>query len=213
MQPASIIVDIGCGTGLLASELAKRGHKVIGVEPEKTMLEVARNRPNGELVHWIEGDATKVGQTNADLAIMTGHVAQVFLDDKKWRETLKAIYKSLRACGTIAFESRNPVVKPWASWVPETSRREKVDPVFGKVVVWSQLRELKDNRARYEMHYHFEKTGEDLVSVNEIIFRSQNEITKSLIDVGFSVQSIYGSWDRGLVNEKSSELIFVAVRN
>ena len=35
---ASSIVDIGCGTGLLACELARRGHPVTGVDPSPAML-------------------------------------------------------------------------------------------------------------------------------------------------------------------------------
>jgi SAM-dependent methyltransferase len=210
--PASTIIDVGCGTGLLTCELAKRGHKMIGIEPEKAMLEVARSRPGGDLVQWIEGDATRLGQVNADLAIMTGHVAQVFLDDKYWSETLRAINDALRPGGTIAFESRNPLAKPWTSWTPEISRREIADAVFGKVTVWSQFLELNDNHVRYEMYYFFEKTGEELVSANEIIFRLQEEMAQSLSDAGFSVQNVYGNWERGPVNKKSFEFIFVAAR-
>ena len=46
------------------------------------MLEVARNRPYGEQVKWIEGDASKMNGLSADLTIMTSHVAQFFLDIK-----------------------------------------------------------------------------------------------------------------------------------
>lgn len=81
---ASAIIDIGCGTGLLTCELAKRGHRLIGVEPSKAMLDVARRRACGKRVEWIEGDALSLGALGVDLAIMTGHVAQFFLDDEGW---------------------------------------------------------------------------------------------------------------------------------
>jgi 2-polyprenyl-3-methyl-5-hydroxy-6-metoxy-1,4-benzoquinol methylase len=35
---ASSIIDIGCGTGLLTCELAKRGHRLFGIEPSKAIL-------------------------------------------------------------------------------------------------------------------------------------------------------------------------------
>jgi SAM-dependent methyltransferase len=82
---ASSIIDIGCGTGLLTCELARRSHQVIGVDPSSAMLDVARDRPGGELVQWVEGDASRLDQSLADLAIMTGHVAQVIADDGGWR--------------------------------------------------------------------------------------------------------------------------------
>ena len=57
-----------------------------------------------------------------DLAIMTGHVAQVITDDQRWRETLAATYRALRPGGRVAFESRNPSAREWTTWTPEASR-------------------------------------------------------------------------------------------
>ncbi len=120
---ASSIVDIGCGTGLLACELARRGHQVTGVDPSPAMLEFARHRPGGDLVRWIEGDATRLDEAQADLAIMMGHVAQVIADDGKWQMTLAAIHRGLRPAGRVAFESRNPGAREWTTWTPQASRR------------------------------------------------------------------------------------------
>lgn len=36
------VLDLGCGTGLLARTLAMQGHQVVGVEPAKAMLEIAK---------------------------------------------------------------------------------------------------------------------------------------------------------------------------
>jgi len=71
---ASSIIDIGCGTGLLTCELARRGHRMTGVDPSSAMLDVARHRPGGERVRWIEGGASRLDHAQADLAIMTSHV-------------------------------------------------------------------------------------------------------------------------------------------
>ena len=35
-------------------------------------------------VTWIRGDATRAPRASADLAVMTGNVAQVFLADEDW---------------------------------------------------------------------------------------------------------------------------------
>src|SRR5579884_2343393 len=94
---ASTIVDVGCGTGLLTYELAKRGHTMIGVEPAPAMLDLARRRLHGMDVRWIAGYANKLGDEHADLAIRTGHVAQFFLDDERWHEALTSIHRALRA--------------------------------------------------------------------------------------------------------------------
>ena len=209
---ASSIIDIGCGTGLLTCELARRSHQMIGVDPSSAMLDVARDRPGGELVQWVEGDASRLDQSLADLAIMTGHVAQVIADDGGWRETLAAIHRALRPGGRVAFESRNPDARAWDAWTRQASRRQIDDPGLGQVEVWQQLIEVQGGRVSFEIHYLFASTGEEVVSTNELRFRTQAELTRSLADVGFSVEHLFGDWDRQPVGVGSRELIFIATR-
>ena len=92
---AKTIVDIGCGTGLITRELARLGYRMIGVDPAAEMLAVARTLPCGDRVRWLHGDAGLVGEAEADLAIMTGHVAQFFLADDDWHANLVALHRAL----------------------------------------------------------------------------------------------------------------------
>jgi SAM-dependent methyltransferase len=46
------LVDLGCGTGLVAAAAASEAGRVIGVDPSPAMLEVARRRSGA--VEWIE---------------------------------------------------------------------------------------------------------------------------------------------------------------
>ena len=217
---AASIIDIGCGTGLLTFELAKRGHDVIGVEPASAMLDVARRRPYARDVRWIEGDTSRLGGVQADLAIMTGHVAQFFLDDERWQAALAAIHDALKPGGHLAFESRHPRVQPWADdrieghvdWPSRTSRRTVVDPAAGPVEWWTQIVGVNGNRVRYEIHYLFAASGEEVVSAGELIFRTQAEIGQSLANAGFSIDGVFGDWDGRPASAGSRELIFVATR-
>lgn len=210
------ILDIGCGTGLLTCELAKQGHRMIGVEPSRRMLEVAQKSPCGDQVKWIEGDALSLENFNADLAIMTGHVAQFHLDDEYWLKALKAIHTSLQPGGYLAFESRNPAVQPWVNskehedWHSARSPRKAVDPVVGKLETWSEPIKIDGKKVTFKGHYLFTKTGEELISIDELIFRTKKEIIQSLEKAGFSVESIFGDWDRRPVTIKSPEMIFIA---
>ncbi len=83
---------------------------------------------------------------------------------------------------------------------------------MGPVEWWLKLLQVKDERVRYELHYFFVKSGEEVVSVNELVFRSQDEITHALSDVGFMVKTVYGDWDGSLATPTSPEMIFVAER-
>ena len=209
---ASTIIDVGCGTGLLACELADRDHSVIGVDPSGAMLGVARNRSGGDRVEWIEGDATQLDGVEADLVIMTGHVAQVIADDESWQATLDADYRALRPGGRVAFESRDPCAQAWRAWTPETSRRQLEDPEIGRFDAWYQVVEVHDDLVRFGLHYLLADTGEELISSNELRFRTEPELTGSLINAGFAVEHLFGDWNRKPVGEETPELIYVASR-
>jgi ubiquinone/menaquinone biosynthesis C-methylase UbiE len=53
------ILDVGCGTGRHAIELAKAGAKVTGVDFSSGMLEKARAKPGAEAVRFIHQDASQ----------------------------------------------------------------------------------------------------------------------------------------------------------
>ncbi|WP_244562538.1 class I SAM-dependent methyltransferase [Ensifer aridi] len=66
------ILDLGCGTGLLCDAYAALGHDVTGVDPAKAMLDVAKRKPHGSEVEWIEASAQEFrSEKEFDLIIMT----------------------------------------------------------------------------------------------------------------------------------------------
>lgn len=60
LPTGSAILDVGCGTGRHAVELARRGYQVTGIDFSAGMLAVARQKASdcGVQVEWIEGDVT-----------------------------------------------------------------------------------------------------------------------------------------------------------
>jgi ubiquinone/menaquinone biosynthesis C-methylase UbiE len=78
---AGSVVDLGCGTGQLAVELARRGHRVTGIDPSPAMLALRRQRDGGDRVRWVEGDASCLGSGEYDLVVMSGHVIQIITDN------------------------------------------------------------------------------------------------------------------------------------
>jgi SAM-dependent methyltransferase len=70
----SRILDAGCGTGRVAIRLAQLGHEVVGVDLERSMLDVARMQaPN---LTWIEADLATLdlGDEQFDLVVAAGNV-------------------------------------------------------------------------------------------------------------------------------------------
>jgi len=179
---AESVLDLGCGTGALAVELARRGHQVTGVDPSAAMLEFARRRPDGALVRWIHGSADDLGAAEYDFAVLSGHVVQIITDDRALQATFAAIRRALKPGGRLAFDSRNPAAREWTQWTLEQTHRT----LAGDVDVWFEQTVADGDRVAYEIHYVF-PTGEELVSHNELRFRSYAWLVRALADAGFEV--------------------------
>jgi len=206
------IIDFGCGTGLLTCELAIQGRQIIGIDPSAAMLAIARRKPGAERVQWIESDLGALGKREADLVIMTGNVAQVFLNDLEWDTVLSALYATLRSGGYLAFESRNPEVRAWEKWIRDETF-ERIDTTFGSMECWLELVSAKNGRVRFVGHNVFTSTGEDLLASSELCFRTKAELTDSLTKAGFIIEQVYGNWYREPFTETSRLMVFVARRD
>lgn len=88
---ATSVLDVGCGTGTLACRLAAKGVAVIGLEPAAASLEVARAKGWADNVRWICGMVMDLPSLTVDLVTMTANVAQVYLTDDEWCQTLLRI--------------------------------------------------------------------------------------------------------------------------
>ena len=86
------------------------------------------------------------------------------------------------------------------------------DTPLGTVETWWQLLEVSGDLVRYEIRYRFSDSGGELVSLNELRFRTDTELTEALTETGFVVEQVYGDWDRGPAGPTSPELIYVALR-
>lgn len=211
-KSARRIIDLGCGTGLLTCELALNGRQVIGIDPSPAMLAIAKRKPAAELVKWIEGDADSLGAFEADLSLMTGNVAQVFLDDIEWDTVLNALHRALKPGGYLAFESRNPLARAWETWVREKTY-EQVETPFGPLECWLELRNIEEGRVRFAGYNIFKNTGEELIVESELRFRTHTELTDSLVKAGFTIEQLYGNWQKDPFTPSSRRMIFVARRD
>ena len=206
--PAARVVDVGCGTGRLAVAMAAAGHTVSGIDPARTSLDAARAKPGAEQVTWLEGTSALLPADAFDVAVMTSHVAQFFVDDDEWERTLSDLKRALVPNGRLVFDARDPDAREWERWNPADSRR-RVRLPDGMMEAWTEVVAVADGAVTFTRHYTF-ADGDVRESTATLRFRTEQEIRASLQHARFSVERIYGGWQRQPVGEGDGELLVVA---
>jgi len=202
---ARSVLDVGCGTGTFACLLAGRGLEVTGVDPARASLDVARAKPGAGPVRWLHGDATTLPALQADLATMTGNVAQVFITDDEWAATLRGVRAALRPGGRLVFETRDPARQAWLRWTRElTFARVDIRGV-GVVQSWEELTGVSGQLVSFRSFVVFEDDGSTLISDSTLRFRERDQVAGDLEAAGYRLDEVRDAPDRpGL------EFVFVA---
>lgn len=204
---ADRILDVGCGTGALAVLLADGGRTVVGADPAGASLEIAKSKDPAGRITWVHGDATAVPLLGADLAVMTGNVALVFLTDEDWTRTLRAIHAALRPRGYLVFETRRLEHRTWEEWAADTDPVILDIPGTGPVERRREVTSLSLPLVRMRDTYRFLADGTEITSESTRRFRSRDEVETSLAACGYRVLDVRDAPDR-----PGREFVFIAQR-
>jgi SAM-dependent methyltransferase len=208
--PPARILDVGCGTGMLACEFATRGYDVTGADPAAAMLAQARGRAGGDQVRWIQASAAGLATgPSFDLIIMTGHVFQLLLEDQDVRAALRALARHLAPGGRLAFETRNPAVREWQDWNPRDTR-QRVEAAGITADVHYDIRAVAGELVTYETWYQFAGARDPVVVPDTLRFTGQARAAAFLAEAGFTQVTWHGDWDGSPYGPASPEIIAVA---
>ena len=202
------VLDLGCGTGQLAAEMAERCN-VTGVDPASAMLDVARRRTDGDKVDWVVGDARTVRLENRfDLVLLTGHAFQVFLTEKDQRAVLRTIAEHLAPGGRFIFDTRNPAVEAWLKWTPQRSERMVGHPSLGTVRAWYDADwDAASAVVTYSTFYEIPGGRPILGAESKIAFPKREDLAGMLDDAGLLVEQWFGDWQGEAYADTSAEII------
>jgi SAM-dependent methyltransferase len=98
-----LVLELGCGSGLLTKELTAAGHRVIATDASPAMLELARSHaPAAEDIRLLvlPGDPLP----SADAVVSAGHVLSYLPDEHAIDQALIAIARALRPGGLFAID-------------------------------------------------------------------------------------------------------------
>lgn len=199
------VLDIGCGTGVLALLLAGQGFEVTGLEPAAASLAVARGKPGADQVRWIDGDARSLPPLRVDLVTMTANVAQAIVDDDDWAATLVGAHGALRPGGHLVFESRVTSRRAWLDWDGMTSTTDV--PGVGPVTETLEVTEVALPLVRFRARNRFEADGTEIVSDSTLRYREVDEVRADLHAAGLELLEVRDAPDR-----PGREWVFLARR-
>jgi SAM-dependent methyltransferase len=159
-----VVLEVGCGTGLLTKYLVEHGHRVIATDASPAMVELARKYvPDTEAIEVVRLPNDAVPP--ADAIVSVGHALNYLEDGAQVDRALTDLCRSLRPDGIIAFDicdlrygenRRGEQAKVWRTddWVliTQTSvpdarsfRRDMTMFVRTAANAWRRADELHDN--------------------------------------------------------------------
>lgn len=101
------VLDLACGTGVMAELLSKRGAAVLGVDRSPKMLAIARRRcEKRPLVRFVKGDLTSFRASRpCSVATSCGDVMNHLPSEAVLRRVFQRIHGQLQPGGVLLFET------------------------------------------------------------------------------------------------------------
>jgi SAM-dependent methyltransferase len=206
ISPPAKILDVGCGFGRHAIELAGRGYKVTGVDISAGLLNCAKKmgQQKGVSVSWVQRDMHKIDfLSEFDAAICLFTSFGYFESEEENRDTLCRISQSLRSGSRFVLdvENRDGLLMRyqsrdwWQTGLGDLVMEERrFDPVMGrghtKIVLVHEGRKKEHNLS--------------------IRWYSIPELARLLEDAGMHICSLYGGLDGSAYGLDAMRLVVVA---
>ncbi|MEO0679316.1 MAG: class I SAM-dependent methyltransferase [Pseudomonadota bacterium] len=210
-EGAGSVLDLGCGTGVLAVALARTRREVWGVDPAGAMLDVARERPGGAAVTWVEAPAQDFDLGRRfDLICMTGHAFQCLLTEADRRAMLRRCAVHLAPNGRLIFDSWSPRRRVWGAWTPQRQRFEvEVDGV--RALRWSDAaQDPVQGIVAYRSHVLIEGAAAPMTAVSRLAFPSREALVADLAAADLHADRWFGDWQGAPWTPEAENIIPVA---
>ena len=183
-----LVVDLGCGTGLLARELVDAGYDVFGIDISEAMVEIARMRaPEAE---FRVGSLFEVEIPRCEAVTAISEVLNYLFDPENEDLGLGRIFRRVHAAlapgGVFVFDVLGP------GQVPPGTRAKG----FRVGEDWAVLSEREENAERGTMERRivsFRKVGEHYRRIDEVHrvrLYDPSELAAGLERAGFRVRTM-----------------------
>ena len=196
LDPGSHLLDVPCGNGRLAFELAKRGYGVTGVDISEEFIEEARSQLNPPAdaggtdsiahVEFVLGDMRRIqGEAIYYGAYCFGN-SFGFLDYSDMESFLSGVARALKRGARFVIETGMAAESILPKFEAESSHQ------IGNILVTIKEQYLADESC-VDSEYIFERNGKTESRKAKHWIYTAAEIRRMLERGGFKVKDLYGS--------------------
>ncbi len=199
-----LIVDLGCGSGLLTQELVKATYQVVGIDISESMIAIARKRlPE---VEFLVGSFFKVNIPSCNAVTCVSECLNYLFDADNDYQTLvqlfNRIYTALAPGGVFIFD------------IAEPGQIDAKTKTFTQTDDWTVLVEKEEDKERRiftRQITSFRKVGEHYRRSDELhqqrLYKA-TDLAKELHQVGFQVE-ISHSYGQYLLPKAHAALVAI----
>lgn len=206
-RPARVL-DVPCGVGRHAIDLAKRGYQVKGIDLTAAFVDDARHeayRQGLTNVEWACQDMRAINEHEAFDGIYCFWGSFGYLDDQGNADFLQSVARSL---------------KPGARFLLDTHVTETLLPRLSQKHDWKRVgnilmleeRSYDYTRSRSNTEWTLIRDGETFAKTTSIRLYSYRELREMLVQAGFSNFEAYGNLNDQPFGLDAARLYMVAAR-
>ncbi len=191
------ILDVGCGTGALASELHKRDYNVSGIDISYEMIEIARKNSK-EIDFQVDDMSEFILNKRFQLIISSFNAINYLICDAKIKKTLKNIFSHLDNGGIFIFDINSPVLYEERHF--GTIDREFEEIKFKQILEYNKTTKIAKTIFHFgnnEQETHIQKAYSD------------NDMDKYLLDTGFKIIGKYKDLNLSPIDNKTYKIFYV----
>lgn len=184
---SGLIVDLGCGSGILAQQLTEAGFQVLGIDYSSAMIDIAKVK--APKASFQVGSFLDIDLPACDVVTATGEIFNYLIDEKNTLQALEAlfhkIYQQLQPHGVFMFDI-------FCTGTPVLSGQRLIESKDWDMVIQYKEEETDKKLTRDILLYR--KLDKDAYRKSKEIHTVQlyepDTIFRMLTRAGFSVSSI-----------------------
>lgn len=194
------VLDIGCGTGSLASELYDLGYKVRGIDLSEAMISAAKSK-NPEIEFEVADMTSYVSDRKFDLITCAFDSLNYILEEDKVLEALSNVYSNLSENGYFIFDVNTPALyeeKHFGNIV-----REIDDVVFRQVLEYDKARKIAVTTFVFE-------NNEKEVHIQKAY--TSVDMRRFLNKCGFKILDSFKDFNLSKTDKKAKKIFYITKR-